>query len=419
MRTSEGCNVLVVGGGVIGVCVAYYCATAGANVVVVEQDAICSGCSYGNAGLIVPSYSTPLSAPGVFGKALLWLFDPESPFYIKPRFDADLLRWLALFAARCNQSAMRNAIPRLRDLARASIALYRELLSASEFDCGYDQRGLLILCSTARGLQEGRAQSSLLREFGIASEEMNADATREIVPASKQDVAGGFYYPEDSHLVPSDFVRGLAKRAESLGVKFCSSTRVDSFELSEGAISAVLTSSGTFQASEIVIASGAWSAALLRGLKVRLPVEPAKGYSVTVAEPSHMKLQVPLLLHETKVAVTPMAGLIRFAGTLELAGFDTSINQRRLESLLRNSQRYLSGIENVGHVESWSGLRPCTPDGLPVLGRLGQLKNVVVATGHGMLGMTLGPITGKLVSEIISHGTATLDLAPFAPERFA
>jgi D-amino-acid dehydrogenase len=419
VQTSETCDVLVVGAGIIGVCAAYYCAAAGARVILLEQDSICAGCSQGNAGLIVPSHSIPLSAPGVLRKTLSWLLRPDSPFYIKPRFDLDLLRWLGLFSASCNDRAVRAALPVIRDLARASGRLYREILSAPGPSCGWDQKGLLMLYSTVSGQREGQAHAALLQEFEIESKEPTLAEAREMVPAIKPAIVGATYYPEDAHLVPDDFVQTLAKRAEVLGVRILSSTRVKSFRSQGGSISAALTATGAFRASQIVIASGAWSSGLFKTLKISLPLQPAKGYSVTLPAISERVLEVPLLLHEAKVAVTPMKGRIRFAGTLELAGFDTTINQRRVRSLLRGSRDYLAGIEFPDDVTPWAGLRPCSPDGLPILGRFEEYKNVVVATGHGMLGVTLGPITGKLVSEMACGQALSLDIARLAPSRFS
>jgi D-amino-acid dehydrogenase len=417
---TENCDVLVVGGGIIGVCAAYYSAAAGATVTLLDRDDIGAGCSYGNAGLIVPSHSVPLAAPGVFRKALFWLLDPGSPFYIKPRSDRELLRWLRLFASYCNEEAVSLAIPVIRDLTRASIVLYREFeSSAPGFAFGYRNNGLLTVYSTSRGQREGRTQAELLREFGIESRDLSAAAAREIVPAIRPAVIGGMYFPEDAHLVPADFVQGLAKKAAGMGVRIHPSTPVESFRFANRKVTATIAGGREFRSSEIVLASGAWSSALLRALNINLPMQPAKGYSVTVPMAPQTNLQTPLLLHEAKVAVTPMGGCVRLAGTLELAGFDTSINPRRVRRLVMNAQNCLSGIHDAHSVEAWAGLRPATPDGLPVVGRLKQFDNVTVATGHGMLGVTLGPITGKLVAEMVCHSHPTADSSALSPARFS
>jgi D-amino-acid dehydrogenase len=412
----ESCDVLVVGGGVIGVCAAYYCSAAGAKVILVERNAIGAGCSYANAGLIVPSYSIPLPTPQVLRKALS-LLGGDSPLRIKPRFDLDLVRWLLRFVANCNIRSVRRKLPILRELARASVRLYDELLSDPDFECGYKRQGLLVLYKTLQGHEDGQSQAALLREFEIDSRPISTVAAREWAPAIRNTIIGGTYYPDDSHLVPSDFVRLLASRAESSGVKIYSGTRFDSFRLCDSRVSAAVTSRGDIEASHYVVASGVWSPALLETLRVRLPVQPAKGYSVTIPATSRTKLEVPLILHEAKVAVTPMHNTIRLAGMLGLAGLDASIESARVEHMLRASEAYLSGLEQARSVEPWAGLRPCSPDGLPIIGPLARHDNVIAATGHGMLGMTLGPITGKVVAEMIFQWQPTVDLRPVSPDR--
>lgn len=413
------CDVLIIGGGIIGVCAAYYCATAGASVMLIEQSSICAGCSNGNAGLIVPSYSIPLPSPGIPRKALWWLLNPYSPFYVRARADLSLLRWLGLFVQNCRIQAVRNAIPVIRDLAACSIRLYEEILASQDVPCNYEHKGALELYVTASGLREGRAKAALLREFGIHSSEMTASAACELVPAACARTVAGTYYPGDSHLVPADFVRGLAKKVEKLGARVFSGTRVDSLRIAGDTVSAAVTSAGEILASEVVIATGAWSSQLLGQLDLCLPLQPAKGYSVTLPASPPLKVEIPLLLHEAKLAVTPMGDFIRFAGALELAGFNLSINPRRTRRLLQDSRDYLSGIKTPSSVEAWTGLRPCTPDGLPVIGRFKKFKNLVVATGHGMLGVTLGPVTGKIVSEMLFEKASAFDLAPLSPMRFA
>jgi D-amino-acid dehydrogenase len=411
-------EVLIIGGGVIGVCCAYYLAAAGRRVTLVEEHDVCSGCSSGNAGLIVPSHCIPLASAGIPAKALQWMFDRNAPFYVKPRLDWELAVWLYRFVRNCRTSVMREAIPVIRDLTRASLHLFRELALIDSFEFGFEQKGLLFLFDTSAGLKDGREEAHLLREFGIGSEELDIPRCRETGPAIKPSISGGVYFPDDGQLIPADFVRGLARKAESMGVAIHTSTAVHSFQVSGGRISAVLTTAGEFRPSEVVVASGAWSSILFRELGVKLPLQAGKGYSLTASDARAVNLQTPLILHEARVAVTPMGKGIRFGGTLELSGLDTSINERRSRNVLTSAARYLSGIETLQPSEPWAGLRPCTPDGLPVIGRTKELNNLIIATGHAMLGITLGPITGKLVSELICGTQPTFDAIDLGPARF-
>jgi D-amino-acid dehydrogenase len=406
-------DVLVVGGGVVGTCAAWFLAERGARVTVVDRGEVGSGCSYGNAGLVVPSHSIPLAAPGVMSKALRWMWSPESPFYIRFRWSLELWSWLWKFRAACREEPMKRAIPLLRDLSRASVALYDRL----GIDCACARKGLLLVYRTPEGLHEGQEEARLLAEWDLPSRAMDAEEARRLVPTLRPGVAGAIHFPEDAHLDPIRFVRGLAKAAEAKGVSFRVGVEVTGFEVRDGRIAAVRTSAGELRADEVVLAAGSWSPGVARELGHRLPIQPAKGYSITVRRPPGVP-ELPLLLMESKVAVTPMGPLLRFAGTLEMAGLDLSINERRVAAIRRGAAEYLEGTESLEHVETWRGLRPCTPDGLPIVGRSSRIGNLILATGHAMIGLSLGPITGQLVAEIACGQTPSIDIHALRAERF-
>ncbi len=415
MSTQE--DILIIGGGVIGVCAAYYLAAQGCKVTLIEKDHICAGSSYGNAGLIVPSHSIPLAAPGVLAQGLKWLLDADSPFYVKPRMDLELIRWLWRFRAACKEEPMRRGIPVLLALGRASIELFEELAARGDLDFGYERKGWLLLFNSQGGFKAGVAEARLLQAFGVESQVLDVAGVRRIEPNVLPSVVGGIYYPEDAHLIPDRFVRELARLAESRGACLKTHTEVIGFETSGRRISTMQTTHGNIRPDQVVLAAGAWSPVVARNLRLSLPIQAAKGYSITVKRPSTGP-RVPLYLTERKVAVTPMGKLLRFGGTLELAGMDLSINRRRVDAISRAAREYLPGMEALELLETWSGLRPVTPDGLPIVGRSKAVENLIVASGHGMLGVSLGPITGKLVSQIAFGETPDIDLAPLRVERF-
>jgi D-amino-acid dehydrogenase len=411
-------DVLVIGGGVIGVCAAYYLAERGRQVTLVEQGEICAGCSYGNAGLIVPSHSIPLAAPGVWLKGLKWLFNPESPFYIKPRLDFALFSWLWKFRAACNEQRMRQAIPLLRDLSRASIELYDQLSTRKGLEFGYQRNGVLMLFRSEQGYKEGLEEAHLLREMGIELNVLSATEVQEHEPNVATQITGGIYFAEDAQLIPAAFVQGLAHVVEKMGVHIHTATEVIGFGTADRRIATVQTTRGDFQPQQVILAGGSWSPLLARALHITLPIQPAKGYSITFTRPA-MSPSIPLLLSEAKMAITPMGETLRFGGTLELAGLDFSINRRRVDAVVRAAHEYLpSSIKDLTLIEIWRGLRPCTPDGLPILGRFSAYDNLVVAAGHAMIGMSLGPITGKLVAQLVCNEPPALDLTPLSGERF-
>ena len=270
---------------------------------------------------------------------------------------------------------------------------------------------------TKARLDEHRHEAETLQAAGISARVLDENGARELEPALRPDIAGAVYFPEDAHLTPDRFVRGLARLAQERGVTVMPSTEVLGFERSGRRIAAIETTRGAVRASEVVLAAGSWSPALGRQLGVRLPIQPAKGYSVTCDTPPGGP-RLPMLLGEARFAVTPMGDALRFGGTLELAGLDLTINRVRVDAIQRGWRDYLAVPGELRLRQIWRGLRPCTPDGLPLLGRPRALDNLVVATGHAMIGVSLGPITGKLVTEIVAGEKPGVDIAALDPDRF-
>ena len=410
-------DVLVIGGGVIGVCTAFSLRERGANVRLLERGAICSGASHGNAGWIFPSHSLPLPVPGVIRQALRWLLDPESPFYVKPRLDPELLRWLWRFRAACNAADMRETFRLNRALSLASLERYAVLAELPELDFGFTRRGILLVYRTAEALHEGREEIRLLEALGGSGKPLAPDELRERVPALAPDLAGGFYLPADAHVTPGDFVRGLAAASERRGVPIHTDTEVLAIAAAPGRAPRLSTTHGEYSADTVVLAAGAWSPELAQQLGLRVPVQSAKGYSLTLPRPDGFG-DTPLMLAEARVGVTPMGEQLRFAGTLELAGLDLRVNARRLRAIARAVATFLPGLPAAEVNETWRGLRPLTPDDLPLIGRPAARPWLVLATGHGMSGVSQGPITGELVAQLVSGETPSLDLLPFSPDRF-
>ncbi len=410
-------DILIIGGGVIGVCSAYYLAKAGAQVTLIEKDEIGAACSYGNSGLIVPSHSIPLASPGALGEGLRFLLDARSPFYIKPRLDADLFRWLAGFVSASNRGRMLRSLPVLRDLLFASRALYDELAASAGFDFGFQTDGSLWVCLSEEKLAHEIKELRVLKEFDVPFEIVDSKRAHELEPALQPAIRGGIFYPRDGKIHPHRFVTGLAGRATEAGVSVWARTEALGFETRDGRIVKVRTTRGDVAPAQVVVSAGAWSPQVAKMLNLRVPIQAAKGYSLTYENPE-LTPKLPLFFGEAGMVANPLGDSLRLAGTLEMAGMDFSYNAARIEAMRKSSLAYLRGLENARLIELWRGLRPCTPDGLPIIGRADTLKNCIVAAGHAMLGMSLGPVTGRLVAQLALEQKTDLDIAQLSLNRF-
>ena len=412
-------DVLIIGAGAVGVCSAYYTAQKGLRVTLLDKSEVCSGGSYGNAGMIVPSHCVPLAAPTTLRGAWKKIFTPNGPIYLKPRLDRELFAWVWKFRRACTMEHVRRAMPVLRQMSLASIELFENLARHEDLAFGFEKTGYLRLYKTTKGLREGAEELELARSAGVEGELLNVGQIQKMVPEIRLDVLGGISYPEDAHLVPAQFVRGLADHLVRKGVQILSFTEVFDFETSGRTITRVKTTRGEFTPREIVLSAGSWVPELARNLGLKLPIQGAKGYSFTFKKPSGWT-SIHLSLGEAGVAVTVMGDSLRISGTFAVVGLDLSWNKIRMMAMLDEAPSYLPDLQtkNLELVEVWRGLRPCTPDGLPFLGRSDKYENLIVAAGHAIVGVSLSPITGKLVSQLLVGEESSLDLDAFSTNRF-
>lgn len=412
-------HVVIVGGGVVGLCTAWQMRKAGWDVSVLDSGDLRDGASHGNAGYISPSHVIPLSAPGMISKGLQWMFDPESPFYIKLRPDADLMRWLWHFARHANEEHLLRTRQVLSDLCVLSQDTYKGMLAATGIEAGFRHDGLLMLYQTEKQAEAEASDAAHARATGLKAEVLSAGQVRAMDPALEMDILGGVYYPGDAHFDPGLFMRGLREQLERDGVRLLTGTSARRLLRQGGRLTAVEGPDGPIEADAFVLAAGAWSPLLSRDAGLRLPVEAARGYHINVPDPPVMP-RYPFILTERKIAVTPMPGFLRFAGTLELAGRDTGINPRRIEGISKGLRLYLPQFKDldIRGLKPWSGLRPCSPDGLPYVGFAPGIDNLVVATGHAMLGMTMGAGTGLLVKQLLQGEPRSMDMEALRADRF-
>lgn len=414
-------EVLVIGGGPVGACSARALATAGAEVTLVEKETeVCPAVSgaHANCGLILPSHLTPLAAPGVLSQGLRWLLDSSSPFYVAPRLSASLARWLWLFRAACTEERAQAAIPVIRALNVLTADMHDELGQEHGKRWLYHRNGMVEVYETEAGAAAAAAEAARDRMYGVRATELSPAGVRERFPDARCEMAGAMLFEEASHLDPMLFTRAMADLAGAAGAELVTGVEVLALEPAGSGTVRAVTTRGNIVAGQVVVAAGAWTPALLSSLGCRLPIQPAKGYSLDVVRPAGFP-EMPFYLGEAHVVMTPLGGTLRLGGTLELSGWDATVRRKRVAGLRRGAERAF-GIAADGPVERiWRGPRPVSPDGLPVIGRLRHRQNVIVAAGHCMMGLTLGPVTGRLVAELASGAPTSIDLEPLSPQRFA
>jgi D-amino-acid dehydrogenase len=389
-------EVVVVGGGAIGVSAAYELALRGVRVTLLERGALGNGCSSGNAGLVCPSHSHPLATPAALAEGLRSLLRSDSPLSIRPR--RTTLAWLARFAAACRAGRAERATDAIRALSVASLELHAELAAIGT---GFERRGILSVYESRERFEDDRAEAV---RSGLTSRTLSPDEARALEPALRGSIAGAIYFPQEGHVDPLRYVRTVGEAAASAGADVHTGVEV-------GAVAerVVETSAGSLYPDTVVLAAGAWT-----GGFARIPITGGKGYHVDL-EPAPDDPVVPLLLQGARSAVTPLDGRLRVAGTLEVAGLDLRPNDARIDAMHRGAARMLGHGEREV-IDVWAGLRPCTPDGLPVIGR--AAPGLIIATGHAMKGVSLAPVTGRLVAELVAGETPSHDLGPFSPDRF-
>ena len=413
-------DVVIVGGGVIGLCCGWYLSAAGRKVTILHRDpSRKEACSDENAGMIVPSHFIPLAAPGVISQGLKWMLNPKSPFYMKPRLDPALWSWCWKFFRHANSKHVENSKHLLSTISLESRRLFVEL--AEELDFELTTNGLMMLCKTEEGLEEEAKVAAMAKEVGVEAEVCDAKRVGELDPDIQMGVAGGVWFSQDCHLDPLVFLEKLREAIRSRGGVFLDA-ECTSFAQRNGRIASIETRTGEFlEAEHVIIAGGAWTPDLTRQLDLPIPMQGGKGYSLTLKKPAELP-RLCSLLKEARVAVTPMGGKLRVGGTMEICGTDLSVNQTRLQGVIEGFCDFFPAFTpgDFTGLDAWSGLRPCTPDGLPCIGPVPGLQNVTIATGHSMLGLSLGPVTGQIVAKMVDQTSPGLDidLSRLSPDRF-
>jgi D-amino-acid dehydrogenase len=392
-------------------------------VTVVERQAAADHdhCALGSAGYISPSHVIPIAAPGMVWKGLKWMLNSRSPFFIEPRLDTELMRWGWLFWRASNRRRVERAAPVLRDLCLKSRALFEELDDLTGNRSEFRKDGLLNICRTPQSLdEEANGLARLANDLGVEARVLDARQTAALGLGVKLDIAGSVYFPIDAHLTPARFATVLISLLKEMGVRFSWNTTIYGWRTLGDRVAAAQTTAGDLTADEFVLTGGSWSSGMLAGLGLRLPMQAGKGYSLTLPQPRY-RITKPFILKERRVAVTPMGDMLRFGGTMEIAGHNDRMRVERVQQIMAGVMTYMPEftLADFAGVKPWFGYRPVSPDGMPYLGRFGRYANLTTACGHAMLGVTLAPVSGLLVADLLAGRKPTVDLSLLNPDRYA
>jgi len=412
-------DIVIIGGGAIGLSSAYYLNQKGFDVTILDSnnEDLYNSCSWGSSGMIVPSHIVPLAAPGVVKQGLKWLLDPESPFSIEFKPSIDMITWLLKFRKAANKKHVKAAADLLRNLSMDSRSLYKELNEQIDFE--FETKGILMLCKTEKMLEEEIAVSVMAQEIGMKAKSLNPTEIDGLETGMKTEIAGGVYYPSDAHFNPGLYLSSMKKILVKSGVKIFHKTKVHSINTDKEKITSVNTEHDNWKATKFILCAGSFSSKLIKQINIKMPLMGGKGYSISI-DNFQKKPALPAILVEARIASTPMDNIWRLGGTMTVTQGSTKINNRKLTAMVRNVKKYYPeyNISSAKSFKPWVGLRPLSADGLPYIGTFNKYPNLIAATGHAMLGVSLAPVTGYLVSNIITEESSDYDMKLLSPDRF-
>jgi len=411
-------SVIVVGGGIVGLSTAYFLQKAGHEVTVLDRSDITSGASFVNAGYLTPSHIISLASPGMITQGLKYMFNSSSPFYMKPRLDPDFIRWAWYFKRSSTKAKVDRSMTVIRDINLLSRELYEGIQASGDLgDFQIGQQGLMMVYQTEKARDHELEVLEKAAKMGLVGKHLSKDELKKMEPNVDFNAEGAILWECDRHTTPPLIMKKMVEYLETVGVDIHKNEEVTDLSVSGGNIIEIKTEKAAYKADEVVFAAGSWTANLSKKLNLKLPLQAGKGYRIDMEEPTN--ITIPAILMEKKIAVTPMERFTRFAGTMEFSGINHTIRKERVAAIAKAAEAYYNGfkIPEKAKNEAKCGLRPVSPDGLPYIGKPKNINNLTIATGHAMMGWSMGPATGKLVTELISGDKLSMDISPFAPQR--
>ncbi|MDP5229446.1 MAG: FAD-binding oxidoreductase [Cellulophaga sp.] len=411
-------NIVIIGGGIVGLSAAYFLQKEGHQITVIDKSDITAGASFVNAGYITPSHIIPMASPGKISQGIKWMFNSSSPFYMKPRWDMDFFKWSWYFHKSSTDAKVEKAIPVIKEINLLSFDLFRQMKASGDLgDFQLEKKGLLMLYQTQKSYDHEMQVAKRADFLGLEVKELNKEDIAKLEPNIKINAEGAIHYECDGHTTPTEVMPKLMQYLTSVGVVIKKNEEVTDITSSNQKITTIKTSKASYNADEVVLAAGSWSGKLSKKLKLNLSLQAGKGYRINVERPTG--ITIPAILMESSMAVTPMQGFTRFAGTMEFSGINNIVRKERVNAIANGAKRFYSEFEITQEEReaAKTGLRPVSPDGLPYIGKSGSFDNLTFATGHAMMGWSLGPATGKLVAEIIDGKKTSMDISAFHPDR--
>lgn len=413
-------KAVVIGGGIIGLCTAYYLRKEGWEVNIVDKSDLSDNCSHGNLGMVVPSHFVPLAAPGMVAQGIRWMFNSRSPFYVKPSLNPSLINWGLKFLKSATAGNVENAALPLLQINNYSKHLYEEMLQEPGFDFAYEKKGILMYYKTEKAGEEEVHMAEKARSMGLDVSVLNKQEVQLLEPGLSLDILGAVHYQCDAHLAPKKLMQQLMKNLEENGVVFETKTSVTSVVREGNRITKIIAGDKEIKGDVFVFANGSWLPQLAKMAGLNIPLMPGKGYSITYEQP-RQKLNVPAILCEARVAITPMNGMMRYGGTMEIAPVNDRINMNRVQGIIESVSKYFPDIRLAmpEKKDVWFGFRPVSPDGLPYIGYSDKIQNLIIAGGHAMMGLSLGPASGKIVADLANQRKNEIDISAFNANRFS
>lgn len=412
-------RAVIIGGGIIGLSTAYYLVQEGWEITIVDKTDLTDSCSYGNLGMIVPSHFVPLAAPGIVAQGIRWMFNSKSPFYVKPSVNLQLIQWGLKFIQSANQKHVDQSGPHLTAINLLSKHLYELLSKEPGFDFSFEKKGIMMYYKTEKVAEEEIHMAEKAQQMGLDVAVLTKAEAQQMEPEIALDVLGAVHYKCDAHLYPNKLNQQLIQYLKAKGVQFVLGENITRIETHQQNIVSVLVGDKKITADKFIVAAGSWMPSLLKMVNINLPLMPGKGYSFT-EEMNQVQMQVPSILCEARVAITPMNQQIRFGGTMEIGPVNTKINMNRVRGIVESIPTYMPGLKVNMPAENkvWYGFRPCSPDGLPYIGYADKYKNLLIAGGHAMMGLSLGPATGNLIASLAAEQPTAINIEAFNPSRF-